>query len=87
MASSSNEYDRMMLRLGEVKTQSNPYMNPYNQSRPQNISRIESSFVEENPAFTTSIFRTGHLLRPVQQSEQEAEIASITKELLDCMDI
>ena len=87
MLPSSNEYDRMMLRLGEVKTQSNPYMNPYNHSRPQNISRIESSFVEDNPAFTTSVFRTGHLLRPVQQSEQEAEIASITKELLDCMNV
>ena len=75
----------MMLRLGEVKTQPDPYMNPYNHSKRQNISRIENSFVEENPAFTTSVFRTGHLLRPVQQPEQEEEIASITKELLDCM--
>lgn len=82
---SPNEYDRMMLRLGEVRTQSNPYMNPYNHSRPQNVSRIEGSFIEENPGFTTSVFRTGHLLRPTQQSEQEAELTSITTELLDCM--
>lgn len=74
-----------MLRLGEVRTQSNPYMNPYNHSRPQNVSRIEGSFIEENPGFTTSVFRTGHLLRPTQQSEQEAELTSITTELLDCM--
>lgn len=76
------EDDRVMMRLGEIRTASNPYMNAYNHSRPQNISRVEGSFSEESP-FTTSVFRTGHFVRPPQQdSAQETSLHGT--ELLDC---
>ena len=58
-----------MLRLGEIETRSNPYMNPYNHSRPQNISRIDQSFTDDYQPFTTTVFRTGHYSRASQQKE------------------
>ena len=71
-----------MMRLGEIRTASNPYMNAYNHSRPQNISRVEGSFTEESP-FATSVFRTGHFVRPPQQEELVQE-ASLLATDLDC---
>ena len=72
-----------MMRLGEIRTSSNPYMNAYNHSRPQNISRVEGSFTEESP-LTTSVFRTGHFVRPAQQEDSVQEASLLATELLDC---
>lgn len=74
-----------MLRLGEIESRSNPYLNPYNHSRPQNISRIDQSFTEDYQPFTTTVFRTGHYSRNLPKSEdQPSELSSLTRDLLNC---
>lgn len=80
------ESSRTMLRLGEIESRSNPYLNPYNHSRPQNISRIDQSFTEDYQPFTTTVFRTGHYSKPLSKSEdQPSELSSLTRDLLNCI--
>lgn len=76
--------DHMMLRLNELKATSNPYMNPYNHSRPQNISRIDGSFIDDH-AFSNTVYRTGHYSRIAPRPEDPSlETSSITRDLLNC---
>ena len=76
--------DHFMLRLGEMKTASNPYMNPYNHSRPQNTSHIDSSFID-NHAFNNTVYRTGHYSRIAPRTDESSlDTSSITRDLLNC---
>ena len=76
--------DPPMLRLDDVKAASNPYMNPYNHSRPQNTSYIGSSFID-NHAFSNTVYRTGHYSRIAPRADETSpETSSITHDLLNC---
>ena len=76
--------DHLMLRLDDVKAASNPYMNPYNHSRPQNISHIDSSFID-NHAFSNTVYRTGHYSRIAPRTDESSpDTSSITRDLLNC---